>query len=421
MHATSHFVYSSTAISGRATENFYEGIAGTSLGCHKSNVGIIMLICYITQTLCGITCPYWSSRFSFRTRIFVVSMLLILSIVGLAIWYGPSIALKDCAIPNHRFLHISRIGILCCVSMQAAASMVSEITLLQYLAFYHESCTNAVTTGTGLGSLIGATWALTISHFRDPWMSIICCLVFPIILMTTFFCILPPRKRKSDQTVTPILTPVQQLTEVSAVDLDHDLTGVTAENAQKTEVLDTSKMGALTSMSTILTTFYKYSIPAICVEMIYEFTRSGFVQGIWPQDASNFYSKNLWVYQLAASVGKASTNFMPTTKYRKMLFNVLTVGAVLGGIYFSETFCSYSGFADFVRSDMYGHWMVVIGLTIPMGFAYGAIIANTYFSIRHNIENEELRAFVLGNIAPMFVYGQIIGTVCALVLHHVVE
>ena len=297
------------------------------------------------------------------------------------------------------------------VAINAIASTITEITLLQHLALYPRSCTNSFTTGTGSGALIGASWALTIQIFAVPYLSIICCLVFPVGLIITFFCILP----NPDHGI-PTLDLLDAKTEESA----HD-SAVQIEYGQNVDIErnlndeHTENIGAFKSLKRMLVDYYKYSIPALSIEIMWEIVRGGFIVAIWPAKGNiDFYGKFIWIFQFASALGKFSSNFFATTRYRKWLIVMLCVGIVFGAIHWD---LMSSDWIPFLRETFWGHVLVLGGMTVPFGFGYGAVTSNGYYAIRTEIQNENERAFVMGGVASTFIYGQILGTLAALLFH----
>lgn len=296
-----------------------------------------------------------------------------------------------------------------CVAMNQTAAFATDITVLQHLMYFHGSCTNAFSTGSGIGNLLGASWALTMSYklFPAPWMSMICCLVFPVVLMTTFFCILPEANRPT----------LDLLDSLNSMDAEKARTStLVVESVQIEDDENFSNIGALEGLKRILMDYYKYSVPVMSIEIMWEICRGGFIQAIWPpkQGLVGFHGKFLWVFQLACAVGKASSNFCATTKYRKFLIIMFDVGIIFGVIHYG---LMPSDWITFLRETFWGHAIVLCGLTAPLGIVYGTVIANTYYAIRTEIQNENERSFVMGGVQATFIYGQIIGATVALLLH----
>ncbi len=390
-----YFCFAAMNLTQRSMSAFYQGIADKALGHHGSNVGIIMLCQFISQCLTGALVPHWSALISHNTRISMVSMLFVANIVGLAIFYGQSADIEA-----EGLLFVPRMVILCCVVVNSVSVMVTEITLLQYLAFYPSDCAKGLSLGNGFGALVGATWALTIRKFDAPWKSIAVCLMMPTILFTTFFRILPPRSFTK---------------QMLATKLNQSNPKSKTNSVQKSIAHSVSRLGVIGTAKTITVQFARHSLPLLTLDFMFEIIRSGFLVAIWtPSPKHNFFGTFLCVFHLANASGSVFVTFFPTRYYRRFLFIELLVGAALGAVYYLPPHCALT---VFLRDTATGHYMVLSGFGVPLGLTYGLVIASTYYAIRRDIRDETLGAFVLGNMRQMFTYGQIGGALIALALH----
>ena len=380
---------------------FYQGVAGHALGAGGKNVAVMVLAQYITQTLVGLATPYWVPRFSHRTRIWTMAVLFVLNISVFAVMYGQSVALHE---DEHSLLHFPRICILLCVVTNAVAGIVTEITCMQYTALYDGRTTNGFSTGSGIGGLLGASWAMA----SEPWptISILSLLVFPVIIVVAFFYILPHHQRRASS-------------RGSATKIDFVDEPVLKEETQN--AFDSSKETPLSMTKMILITFWVYSLPLLITYSGFELIRSGFVKATWPKFKTSkdpgFYLKFNWAFRVTSAIGKSSTNFYATSKYWIFPLIVFAVGAVFGCVYAM----GLAGVVElFLRDDFYGRIIVLTVLTLPLGFAYGSTSSNVYYALNMDVEDEGLREFVLGNMRQVNTYGQILGNVVAYILHEFV-
>ena len=83
--------------------------------------------------------------------------------------------------------------------LNAIATVVTEITLLQYLAFYNKVCANGFSTGSGIGGIMGASWALIMIEYGldYPRLCILSCLLFPLIIIVAFMILPSPALRRA--------------------------------------------------------------------------------------------------------------------------------------------------------------------------------------------------------------------------------
>eukprot|EP01083_Nonionella_stella_P292934 996307_1 len=360
-----------------AAVQFYQGIAKNALSVRS--VPAIIFSQYAMQMFCNLTTPYWTSWLSHKTRIRISTFLFIFNF-----------PLQSLVFQSND--HIT----LGCVMLNGMAAVITEITLLQYGSFYHKSCINAISTGSGIGGLIGASWALTITEkWLTPKVSILACLVCPATVVVTFFFILP---------APPVTSTPKKVLEI-------EIEGCkpTRVSNARNNTFDGSEMNICTLMKFIFVDFWVYSIPLFGVYFGFEVTRSIFVSNVF---SGVFYGRFNWVFRFASSFGKMSTNLCIIKKYCVYPIIVGGVAMVMSSFYFVPVM---GQFVTFFQDQHIGQMLMFLMIAIPLGFAYGGTSANIYYAIRENVEDIKLREFALGNVRQAVTWGQILGNVLALI------
>lgn len=390
-----------------AAVQFYQGIADKVLGNIKKSVPIVLVTQYAVQVIVNITTPYWTTWMSHKTRIILASCL-----------YGYAFILATFMhnqLPTEETLwHFAPIIMLLCIALNGIATVMTEITLLQYVGFYHKSCTNAISSGLGIGALIGASWALTFDKFSASWISIICCLVIPIILVMTFIYILPAPRQQTEETVDIVVDTADDLKIVDSV----TKTSVTSDILDLEESgtgFDGSQIGIFGMIKMIFVRFAKYSLPLFASYFGFELIRSGLISQIWPKDAAfgkSFYQYFNWVFRAASGLGKMTTNWFSTNKYWIFPSIILVIGVefivMLALQPKDSTDLSY-----WPRTFQGQCWL--IGLLVPpLGLAYGSTSASIYYAIREDVTDLREREFALGNVRQVTTYGQILAQIVAM-------
>ena len=282
--------------------------------------------------------------------------------------------------------------------LNGVATVVTEITLLQYLAFYNKVCANGFSTGSGIGGIIGATWALLMVSYgtQHPIISILTCLIFPTVLIIAFMILPSPVIRRA--------TTLEDLQKINS-----------AENAEDDVEFDGETISFCRFLKYIFMDFWIYSLPLFGSYFGYELISSGFVPNIWPRKKNpkfkNFYTKFNWCFRLANTFGKMSTNLWSTKKYWIFPGIIWCVAVFMMILYFIPTGV---GFKEFLRGNVCGDVIVLIILTLPLGFCYGSTSSNVYYAIRQDVDDIKLREFGLGNVRQVSTYGQLLGTVVSL-------
>ena len=72
-------------------------------------------------------------------------------------------------------------------------------------------------------------------------------------------------------------------------------------------------------------------------------------------------------------------------------------------------------FKEFIKMNIWGNLIIYVGLTIPLGFAYGSTSSNVYYAMREDVEDVKLREFALGNVRQVCAYGQILGNLVSMI------
>lgn len=102
-------------------------------------------------------------------------------------------------------LVIYKICIILCIMTNQIAFQCAEITLMEHVAGFHKSCTNAVSTGAGLGAIIGSYIGALDSYIDIiPLRGNIAILYMTPILLPIFFFHITPNGDATDQSMLQI-------------------------------------------------------------------------------------------------------------------------------------------------------------------------------------------------------------------------
>lgn len=334
-----------------ATVGFYQGIADKAIGQSNNSITIILFSQYAIELLINFTTTYWTKWLSYSQRIALCSLLFMIGFIISAVLYDTSSQLQADTI-----LHGARLSIIGCVMLNAMAALICEISLMQYVAFYDQRCINAVSTGGGLGAVIGAALAFSIEIDAIPKLvSFGLCILLPINLFIFYFYFLP----------YPILLITEKRKSViSKLELEMD------EDAAM-------EMSAFAAFKRIIIKYWQYSLPLMSAYFLFEFTRCAFIKRIWSSNGQNtnrFYKIFNLFFRCGSFAGKSSTNFIQTTKYWIFPMIILMISVFVATVYVLQRMdgLKQSVFIEFMVKNVYGHWAVFILVALPLGIAYGS-------------------------------------------------
>ena len=367
-----------------AAIQFYQSIANTTLGSSKYAVATTLLTQYGSQIIINMTIPYWSRFLSYNARIIMCTILFIVNFILMGIAY--QISTNNYADNDSLFIW-PRIIAMICIILTSISSLVTEITLFQYGAFYHKSCTDATSTGSGIGAIIGALWGRIMYAFpaKMKFIPIMSCIVFPIIMCIVYFFVLPSSSA---------------------------LIAFENENMEKGNSTNQSKKqqnqnyGFLRVMKLIYCELMNVSLPLLLTYLFFEFMRGGLISRIWDVKRNTqhktFYTEFVLAFRIGNLLGKASTNLIVI---RQLFMFPILIGynmILFGAFYLS------SSFEYFVNGSV-GHWLIYILMAVPIGLSYGSVFSNVMNGLRNTISDTNKREIALGNIKQVQVNGQIFG------------
>ncbi|CAE7510418.1 BTN1 [Symbiodinium natans] len=274
---------------------------------NSAGVALVYLVNVLPSLMMKLSGPYWFHYVSYKYRIWIIALLMVLCLLQVAWGQGPYQKLLG-------------------VAMASLAAGIGEASLLAMSSFYEaKPCLTAWSSGTGFAGIAGYVWSLLFDYLDACFqVELMVALWLPVAFLLAFHCILGPPWIDEERGIANVNLSVPDCTVDSpssnSEELESEESTVTEHHASE---LATAKLSVKERFSYILS-LWPYTVPLFLVYAAEYTIQAGFWAAMGfpvtdPTSRHKFYKWANFMYQIGVFISRST--FILICRNRKVLWS----------------------------------------------------------------------------------------------------
>mmetsp|Transcript_45908 Transcript_45908/g.102976 ORF Transcript_45908/g.102976 Transcript_45908/m.102976 type:complete len:442 (-) Transcript_45908:25-1350(-) len=276
---------------------------------NSAGVALVYLVNVLPSLTMKLSGPYWFHHVSYRCRIWLIALLMVVCLLQVAWGSGPYEKLLG-------------------VGAASLAAGMGEASILAMASFYEtKPCLTAWSSGTGFAGIAGYVWSLLFDYLDTCFqVELMVALWLPVAFLLAFHGLLGPPWIDKERGMVPIEMP-----DCGGPDMSAESTGEEVESMESEESgvlhhhaseLATGKLSTKERFSFIVS-LWPYTVPLFFVYAAEYTIQSGFWAAMGfpvtdPTSRHHFYKWSNFMYQIGVFISRST--FILICRNRKVLW-----------------------------------------------------------------------------------------------------